>query len=112
MNEQKNIEESAWKRATKHPDVRFSLKTALIAPLICIIFGVVFDKPHLWIPISTAIAKLIYAPFHPWCCSSLRGTNEVLSELLKLVLSAIGFYGTVGGWACIALPFYWFFFLK
>ena len=90
----------------------YPLITTLVIRSLCIILGIYFNKPYLWIPISSVIATIIYAPFHSWCISSAIGSRVILSISIKTILSLIGFYASVGSWASYALLIYWFVFLK
>jgi len=107
LSKYENLKQSLNQGGESYP-----LITTLVIRFPCIILGVYFNKPYLWVPISSVIAAIVYAPFHSWCNSSAIGSRVILSISIKTMLSLIGFYASVGSWASYALLIYWFAFLK
>jgi len=83
----------------------------ILIPLIVLIIGFVFEKSHLWIPISVFPAGIILYFTSNWVTDRTRvGYYKTLSHLLKFVCSLIGIYAMLGTIACIGLLFFWFVF--
>ena len=83
--------------------------TSIIIAGITLIAGVVFQQPHLWIPLSVLAASVIDLFTRQWVMSDRLGRMREVSALLKMLLALIGFYAMLGQVACIVLVGWWIF---
>ncbi len=83
--------------------------TSIIIAGITLVVGVLFQQPHLWVPLSVLVAGVIDLFTRQWVMSDRLGRMREVSALLKMLLALIGFYAMLGQVACIVLAGWWIF---
>ncbi len=85
------------------------LNTSVVIAGITLLAGVLFQQPHLWLPLSVLGAGIVDLFTRQWVMSDRLGSMKELSALLKMLLALIGFYAMLGQVACIVLVGWWLF---
>lgn len=83
--------------------------TSIVIAGITLLAGVIFQQPHLWIPLSVLAAGIVDLLTRQWVVSDRLGRMKELSALLKMLLALVGFYAMLGQVACVVLIGWWIF---
>lgn len=85
------------------------LNTSIVIAGVTLIAGVVFQQPHIWVPLTVLVAGVIDLFTRQWVMSDRLGSMTELSLFLKMILALIGFYAMLGQFACLVLAGMWIF---